>query len=163
MVPDQGDSVWGAVWSLDIEDRDHLDEYVSKNNAQHCGITAGLMDAVDLSRQESVSSGLYDVFNATVLTPDGEVLHCRSYLMRLVPPKLQPGESRPPERQPSLVYKKVIVTGARESGLPADYVARVEAVADNGSAGSSPPISLESLEAAPEAPKDADVAAPAAR
>lgn len=140
VVPEPGDSVWGAIWSLDIEDRDHLDE------------------------QESVHSGLYDVFNATVRTPDGEVLHCRSYLMRLVPTKLSPGESRSPERQPSLVYKKVIVTGARESGLPAEYIARIEAVADNGSAGSEPPISLDSLlQDSPKEPKAADVVAPAAR
>ncbi|XP_034236786.1 gamma-glutamylcyclotransferase-like isoform X2 [Thrips palmi] len=141
VVPDPEDSVWGAIWSLDIEDRDHLDE------------------------QESVHSGLYDVFNATVQTPDGEVLLCRSYLMRVVPPKLQPGEARPAHRQPSLVYKKVLTAGARESGLPADYTARLEAVADNGSAGSNPPISLESLQSpqSSEASGVTPAPAPAAR
>ncbi|XP_026278890.1 gamma-glutamylcyclotransferase-like isoform X1 [Frankliniella occidentalis] len=122
VVPDPGESVWGAIWSLDIEDRDHLDE------------------------QESVGSGLYDVFNATVRVAGGGVLQCRCYLMREVPPRLAPGEARPAARQPSLVYKQVLLHGARESGLPAEYVERMQAVQDNGSAGASPPISLDSLQ-----------------
>ncbi|KAK3927296.1 Gamma-glutamylcyclotransferase [Frankliniella fusca] len=124
VVPDPGESVWGAVWSLDLEDRDHLDE------------------------QESVHSGLYVVFNATVHTPGpgaGGALQCRCYYMRVEPPRLAPGEPRPAERQPSLVYKQVLLHGARESGLPAEYIARLEAVQDNGSAGKAPPISLDSL------------------
>lgn len=91
-------------------------------------------------------SGLYDVFNATVETPSGQRLVCRCYRMHVEPAKLPPGEPLPTARQPSRVYKQVILAGARESGLPQEYIARLEAIPDNGSAGYNPPVSLDMLQ-----------------
>ena len=34
--------------------------------------------------------------------------------------------------RPSTVYKRVIVQGARENGLPADYIKKLESIEDNG-------------------------------
>lgn len=85
------------------------------------------------------------MINATVTTSSGRPLACRSYLMHVAPPKLAAGETLPAERQPSLVYKRVVIAGARESGLPADYIARLEAIPDNGSSGVDPPVPLDSL------------------
>ena len=118
VVPDPGEHVWGAVWALDMADRDSLDD------------------------QEGVQGGWYDVFNATVETPAGEQLLCRSYRMHVEPAKEHP---LPASRQPSHIYKRVVLAGARESRLPQDYIDHLEAIPDNGSHGIDPPISLDSL------------------
>lgn len=137
VVPDPGEDVWGAIWSLDVKDRDNLDE------------------------QEGVGTGWYRVFNATVLTPAGGSVRCRCYMMGVVPAKVSEAE-RPAERQPSLVYKQVVLAGAAESGLPADYIARLRAVRDNGSPGVDPPVTLESLQQQQLQEAQSTVAAPTA-
>ncbi len=58
-----------------------------------------------------------------VTTPVGDVVRCRSYVVAA--PHL---EGYPP----SSAYRDAVVRGARSIGLPAAYIARLEAIEDNG-------------------------------
>ncbi len=59
-----------------------------------------------------------------VTTIDGEVLQCRSYQ------QVQDWEM---DRRPSIVYKNVMIRGARENGVPDEYIKNcLEAIVDNG-------------------------------
>ena len=60
---------------------------------------------------------------------DGQIMTCRTYVMKDWYKKLCEGKVP----IPSLAYKNVILAGARESGLPQDYVDQfVRNVPDNG-------------------------------
>ena len=59
-----------------------------------------------------------------VTTIDGEFLQCRSY---------QQVQDCEMDRRPSIVYKNVMIRGARENGVPAEYIKNyLEAIVDNG-------------------------------
>ncbi|MEI7926515.1 MAG: gamma-glutamylcyclotransferase family protein [Chloroflexota bacterium] len=61
-----------------------------------------------------------------VTTPAGDVVRCRSYTVAT--PNLD-------GYLPSPAYRDVVVQGARAVGLPASYIARLEAIPDNGRVG----------------------------
>lgn len=58
-----------------------------------------------------------------VTTVAGETLDCRCYQ------QTRPWET---DRRPSVVYKNVMIRGARENGVPDDYIRYLEAIEDNG-------------------------------
>ncbi|XP_055339133.1 gamma-glutamylcyclotransferase-like [Paramacrobiotus metropolitanus] len=76
-----------------------------------------------LHRQEGVHQGLYRPLSVDVTTPEGMTLPVLTYQMTL------PYEDNP---LPSCVYKKVMLHGARESSLPAEYIENMKALPDNG-------------------------------
>ncbi|KAK7864296.1 hypothetical protein R5R35_009552 [Gryllus longicercus] len=108
VVPQPGRVVWGAVWSVGQE---HLD---------------------DLDRQEGVQSGVYVPIQVDVHSSDGRKLHCRSYHLQEQPPTPLPeGLLITEGRLPSKIYWQVIVQGARETGLPSDYIDFLEKIPHN--------------------------------
>lgn len=71
----------------------------------------------------------YERCTVTVTTPAGDRVTCRSY--HVVTPNLAGID-------PSPAFKATLLRGARACGLPADYIARLEAIADNGVTPSGP-------------------------
>lgn len=82
-------------------------------------------DSRHLDEQEGVfrDPPAYRRISVEVSTPAGDVVRCRSYQV------VTPHEAG---FLPSPAYKDTIVTGARELGLPESYLARLEAIEDNG-------------------------------
>ena len=70
-----------------------------------------------LDRTEGVDRGFYRRLMIEVVGDDGAPFAAFAYL----------GEGRDPLRKPSARYLGLLVTGAREIGLPDDYVAWLEA------------------------------------
>ncbi|XP_049762234.1 gamma-glutamylcyclotransferase-like isoform X1 [Schistocerca cancellata] len=120
VVPDQGKHVWGAVWQMDKSDMDNLD------------------------RQEGVSSDIYFPFEVEVEKPDGKKLLCRCYQLCNTPTELKPGQPIPEDRLPSELYLSVIIQGARETGLPNEYIEQLEKISHNSYKGDNSTI-LSSL------------------
>jgi gamma-glutamylcyclotransferase len=84
-----------------------------------------------LDEQEGVSRDppAYRRIAVEVDTPAGDRVRCRSYQVVT------------PDREgflPSPAYKQTILRGARALSLPPDYIARLEALADNGYEGGGP-------------------------
>ena len=90
-----------------------------------------LIDAAE-SRALDEQEGLfrvppvYERITVEVTTPAGDVVRCRSYVV--ADPNLE-------GFLPSPAYKDTIVRAARALGFPPAYVARLEALEDNGRAG----------------------------
>ena len=84
-----------------------------------------------LDQQEGVfrRPPAYRRYSVTVTTAAGDCVSCRSY--RVADPD-------PDGFAPSPAYRETIQRGARAAGLPADYVARLEAIEDNGYGGGGP-------------------------
>lgn len=84
-----------------------------------------------LDEQEGVfrTPPAYQRYAVAVHTPAGDVVTCRSY--RVVAPDLAGID-------PSPAYKATVLRGARACGLPSDYIACLEAIADNGATASGP-------------------------
>jgi len=83
-----------------------------------------------LDEQEGVfrDPPAYRRLTVEVTTPAGDHVRCRSY--QVVTPE-------PAGFLPSPAYKETILRGARAIGLPEAYLARLEALADNGREGGS--------------------------
>jgi len=84
-----------------------------------------------LDFQEGVHIGLYRPLQVDVTSLDGMTLSVRTYQMTL------PYEEN---ARPSVVYKRVVSTGARQSGLPVDYLKYIDKIEDNGYDG---PVEVE--------------------
>jgi gamma-glutamylcyclotransferase len=84
-----------------------------------------------LDEQEGVfrEPPAYRRITVEVETPAGDMVRCRSY--QVVTPD-------PAGFRPSPAYKATLLRGARSLGLPAAYVARLEAIEDNGYEGGGP-------------------------
>lgn len=78
-----------------------------------------------LDKQEGVSHGIYSPLEVSVETEHGTIL-CRTYKMN----NFQPG-------LPSPQYKKVVCLGAKENGLPAEYLNKLNDIETNGYDGPS--------------------------
>lgn len=79
-----------------------------------------------LFRQEGVNQGIYEPFSIQVTTIQGEVLTCRCY-------RQTRNEWGDVDRRPSAAYKKLMIRGAGENGVPADYITNyLERIVDNG-------------------------------
>ena len=74
-------------------------------------------DAEQLDRTEGVDRGFYRRLEIAVVTPDAARLGAFTYR----------SEFSRPERKPSRRYLGLLLAGAREHGLPADYVERLRA------------------------------------
>ncbi|MDA0302365.1 MAG: gamma-glutamylcyclotransferase [Chloroflexi bacterium] len=72
----------------------------------------------------------YGRTTVSVTTPAGDEVRCRSYTVAT--PHLA-------GFLPSPAYRNAVVRAARAIGLPASYVARLEAIPDNGRMGGGPP------------------------
>lgn len=107
IIEQHGSTVFGAVWKID-EDQLH-----------------------ELDRQEGVYAGIYKPMKVNVLVA-GEEIACRTYQLVHNPPTPLPPQDRPSERQPSKTYLTVILNGAEETGLPADYIAWLRNFKHNG-------------------------------
>ncbi|XP_071445488.1 gamma-glutamylcyclotransferase-like isoform X2 [Hetaerina americana] len=123
IVPDKGRHVWGSLWEINTSDIGNLD------------------------RQEGVQDGVYMPIVVGIETPIGEILEARTYKYIRDPPPPAPSDTSvslghlwkdlPNERRPSPEYKRIIVIGAIETGLPRDYVEALEMIAANDYQGSS--------------------------
>ncbi|XP_066942378.1 gamma-glutamylcyclotransferase-like isoform X2 [Macrobrachium rosenbergii] len=80
-------------------------------------------DLAHLDTQECVHQGIYKAVEVDVETLTGEQVRARSYQI------IRPLEQ---DRRPSSVYLDVIVRGAKENGLPEDYVKFLEGIEHNG-------------------------------
>jgi gamma-glutamylcyclotransferase len=82
----------------------------------------------ELDAQEGVfrDPPAYRRITVEVTTPAGDQVRCRTY--QVVAPE-------PDGFLPSPAYRETILRGARAIGLPADYVARLAAIEDNGRQG----------------------------
>jgi len=95
--PLPGSTVWGAVFELTPEHYVTLDSYEGYDGP-------------------GFDSNLYDRIEIDVRLESGEVAHCLTYVIR-------PLE----EGLPSAAYRDAIVAGLRHHGLPAEYIAALEA------------------------------------
>ena len=101
VLPNKGDEVWGALWLIDDDHSQALDEY------------------------EGVfrDPPAYERYVVTVETEAGDRITCRSY--HVVAPDLD-------GFAPSPAFKATLLRGARACGLPERYIAKLEAIEDNG-------------------------------
>ncbi|KAG0717928.1 Gamma-glutamylcyclotransferase [Chionoecetes opilio] len=87
----------------------------------------GNEDMANLDRQEGVHKKIYKVMDVEVETEKDECVGARSYQV------IRPLEG---DRRPSYVYMDVIIRGAKENGLPKDYIRFLENIEHNGYNGS---------------------------
>ncbi|XP_013405270.1 gamma-glutamylcyclotransferase [Lingula anatina] len=107
----------------------HVATILPVQRAQCWGVVweLDISDKQNLDNQEGVSRMVYKPIEVQVTCEDGSILECRTYeLLRPLERGLGP---------PSPQYKNVIVSGARQNGLPQDYIAQLEAIEDNGYSG----------------------------
>lgn len=97
IVPHNGYEVWGALWEIDAEQLPSLDF------------------------QEGVHQNIYFRFKAHIFLPDGSTKKCYVYQQVKEPRTYHKLTQFPADRQPSYVYKDVIVRGAAETKLPEVY------------------------------------------
>ncbi|XP_046446169.1 gamma-glutamylcyclotransferase-like [Daphnia pulex] len=77
-----------------------------------------------LDDQEGVHQGIYKPLTVKVTTVNGETLNCRCY---------QQICEWEVDRRPSVVYKNIMIKGAKENGVPEDYIKNnLENIEDNG-------------------------------
>ncbi|XP_058130618.1 gamma-glutamylcyclotransferase-like isoform X1 [Anopheles ziemanni] len=118
IVEQKGEEVWGAIWEIDNS------------------------NLADLDRQEGVHNSVYKPLTLPVVLPGGDTLECRVYQLVKNPCCLAPDADRPYERQPSKTYMNIIINGAKETGLPEDYIALLKRIKHNGNTG-DPQLSME--------------------
>ncbi|KAJ8273168.1 hypothetical protein GJAV_G00098390 [Gymnothorax javanicus] len=82
-------------------------------------------DQASLDKQEGVNIGMYRPLVAKVETDEG-IITCRTYQMNNFTASL-----------PSPQYKQVICLGAKQNGLPSDYIRKLEALKTNNYSGPS--------------------------
>ncbi|XP_046387088.1 gamma-glutamylcyclotransferase-like [Ischnura elegans] len=124
IVPDGGHHVWGALWEMNMTDVGNLD------------------------RQEGVESGIYEPMEVEVESSEDGRIRARTYRYVKEPfPDTTATSGNislgtlwaelPEKRRPSPEYRRVVVLGALETGLPAEYTSALEMIPHNGYAGSS--------------------------
>ena len=83
------------------------------------------MYVITFSRQE----GKYKPTDVEVTTPDGNCQRCRTYIA-------QPNSAKSTfDTRPSPYYLDVIVRGAKQNNLPAEYLSFLESMETNGYSG----------------------------
>lgn len=92
----------------------------------------------NLDEQEGVEKKIYAPFEANILTPNGDNVLSRCYMLVNQPDKQIP---LPLDRRPSKAYLETIILGANESGLPLDYLQFLSEILDNGNDGPKMPWS----------------------
>lgn len=66
------------------------------------------------------------------MTQDGMHIECRTYQQSVNPPPRRDDEDIPEDRRPSLTYMDCILKGAKECGLPKDYIDKLKRIPHNG-------------------------------
>ncbi|XP_015510107.2 gamma-glutamylcyclotransferase [Neodiprion pinetum] len=117
IVPTENEYVWGAIWEIDNSDIASLDQ------------------------QEGVEDKLYFSKIVDIETPNGSFLKCKVYQQCNNPQEHLTGNLLPQDRRPSAAYRDTILKGARESGIPSDYIKFLETFPHNGYLG-EPEIGL---------------------
>lgn len=79
--------------------------------------------------QEGVSNNVYRPIEVFVTSADGIKLKCRSYELVSLP---EYSQKLPKERYPSKIYLDTIISGAKESNLPHDYIDKLNLIPTNG-------------------------------
>merc|ERR1712110_406865 len=103
IIPNPSSTIYGCVWQMKKTDSSNIDD------------------------QEGVGQKIYKRHEVTVsLLSNNAKLTCRSY-QKISMPDLQS-----PQNPPSVAYKTVIVDGAIENDLPADYISYLKNLTDNG-------------------------------
>ena len=77
----------------------------------------------EMCRQEDVHLGVYEPLSVQVTTKEGQQLQCRSYTVK---------QKDAISLRPSPQYLGVILRGAKESGLPEEYINKLKQIEDNG-------------------------------
>jgi len=113
VVPDPNEHVWGALWQLNTSDLSNLDQ------------------------QEGVNMKMYLPFEVDIVTPNGDKVLSRCY--KLVNQPLVKQIPLPLDRRPSKAYLETILLGAKETGLPLDYLQFLNEILDNGKNGPKMP------------------------
>lgn len=104
----KGKCVWGAIWELDVEHLQTLDE------------------------QEGVPNGIYFALELDVVTLDGNVKKCRLYKLSQEFECIENIIELPEVRRPSPAYLKIIILGAKESNLLEAYIDFLKTIPHNG-------------------------------
>ena len=119
VVEEPGSEVWGALWLIDAADSRALDEQegVFRDPPAYRRMTVTVTTAPSTTTPPTT---------AAAPTPAGDAITCRSY--QVVTPD-------PEGFLPSPAYKETILRGARALGLPAAYLAELEATPDNNRQG----------------------------
>ncbi|KAL3859726.1 hypothetical protein ACJMK2_009927 [Sinanodonta woodiana] len=76
-----------------------------------------------LDRQEGVHAHIYKPFEVNVISQHGQPLHCRTYMLNRSCDEF--------DARPSPQYLDIIIRGAEQNQLPADYIAKLKAVEHN--------------------------------
>ena len=82
--------------------------------------------ALDTAEGLTRTPPAYERYRVTVTTPAGDEVTCRSY--RVAHPSAEVISPSPP-------FKATLIEGAHECGLPASYIAGLDAIRDNGYGG----------------------------
>ncbi len=83
-------------------------------------------DLENLDRQEGVPQKYYQPIEVEVTTVSGNQLKCRTYEMLTLTHE---------DNRPSPQYLSIIIMGAKECGLPKEYIGRLESIDHNGYSG----------------------------
>ena len=104
-----GSPAWGAVWEF----------------------PEGDLEALDKQKGVGGADPKYRRFTLDVVGSDGRRWPCFSYsVVAAKRVRVKGGGFK--RFEPSVQYRACVLRGARESGLPPDYVGRLEAIADSG-------------------------------
>lgn len=109
IVPEKGREVWGAIWEISNENLSSLDH------------------------QEGVHVKKYRPMEVAIVTPSGDQVTCRVYILCDNPGPLKPNKEF--TNLPSETYILVIICGAIESGLPIQYIQWLKSIQHNGRKG----------------------------
>ncbi|GJQ66102.1 hypothetical protein Trydic_g5775 [Trypoxylus dichotomus] len=108
VVPTPGSVVWGAIWQLNKEHIETLDQ------------------------QEGVHDKIYFPLNVDIEMLDGSKTLCRVYQQCATPSHVSCMPDLPMDQRPSAVYLRTILLGAKESKLPEEYRKFLETIPHNG-------------------------------
>ncbi|KAK3597572.1 hypothetical protein CHS0354_018166 [Potamilus streckersoni] len=76
-----------------------------------------------LDWQEGVHANVYNPLEVDVFSQDGQTLHCRTYMLSR--------SSDVFDARPSPQYLDIIIRGAQQNGLPADYIEKLKSIEHN--------------------------------
>ncbi|KAH8334790.1 hypothetical protein KR074_003647, partial [Drosophila pseudoananassae] len=113
IVATPGAHVYGAIWEIDMKNLKDLDD------------------------QESVSDRVYIPISLPVISlTSNSNITCRAYHLTNQPNTIVHAigaqEYIPLDRQPSETYLKVLVKGAKETGIPDEYISWLRGIKNNG-------------------------------
>lgn len=111
IVPRKEICVWGAIWEIDNEHMSSLDD------------------------QEGVNQKIYFPIIVDIELSDGTFEQCRVYQQHATPEFCENIQDIPHKRQPSEIYLKTIILGAKESDLPKFYQEFLQKIPHNGYSG----------------------------